>query len=105
MLGTDGGKWGGLSVHAVQTLRQAALSQAWLPPQPPDKRGFPLDLLFKNHPQTGIRRFQVNGLQPFAGGQCPRLLRSAGYPLGRAAAASTSDQSIYLPVALSYSLN
>ncbi|KAM9663155.1 uncharacterized protein ACIBXB_017056 [Morphnus guianensis] len=104
MRGLDDGKRGGLSTHAVQTLQQAALSQAWLPPQPPDKRGFPLDLLFKNRPKTGIQRFQINKLEPLAGGRCPRLLRSPGCPHSGAAAASMSDRSIYLLAALSYFL-
>lgn len=76
-----------------------------LPPQPPDKRGFPLDLLFKNHPKTSIQQIQINELEPSAGGQCPCLPHSAGCSHHSAATAFMSYQYFYLLVALSYFLS
>lgn len=41
------------------------------PSSAPDKRGFPLDLLFKTCPKAGTRRFQINELEPPGAGSVP----------------------------------
>lgn len=41
------------------------------PSSAPDKRGFPLDLLFKTCPKAGTRRFQINELEPPGAGGVP----------------------------------
>lgn len=77
--GLDAGKRGPfLSMLPRHSGKQHYLSLA--PSSAPDKRGFPLDLLFKTRPKTGIRRFQINELEPSVGRQCPCPLCSARCP-------------------------
>lgn len=89
-----------LSMLSRHSGKQHYLSLA--PSSAPDKRGFPLDLLFKTCPKTGTRWFQINELEPWAGGCCPCPHSSARCPHSTAPASSVSHQPIHLLVALPY---
>lgn len=68
--GLDAGERGPfLSMLSRHSGKQHYLSLA--PSSAPDKRGFPLDLLFKTCPKAGTRRFQINELEPSGAGDVP----------------------------------